>query len=158
MSTEEQVELRAGDLVQIVQSVFGTMLGMEIAESGTGWFPGSGRLTALVHLSGAWNGAVLLECSRGQACCFASRFLSLDALSAVDDIVRATLGELVNMIGGNLKCVMTPGIHLSMPSVVDGSDYRVLVCGAELREQLAFDSPEGVFWVTVVAAPKASDS
>jgi chemotaxis protein CheX len=158
MPIGEQVELQASDLAQIVQSVFETMLAMEISESGTRWFAGSDRLTALVHLSGAWSGALLLECSRGQACCFASRFLSLDALKSVDDIVRAALGELANIIGGNLKCVMTPGIHLSMPSVVDGSDYSVLVCGAELRERLAFDSPEGVFWVTVVSATQASNS
>ncbi len=107
MPAEAQVELQASDLAQIVQSVFDTMLGLEAAQSETPWFRGSDRLTALVHLSGAWTGAVLLECTRGQACCFASRFLSLDKLSSVDDIVRAVLGELTNMIGGNLKSVMT---------------------------------------------------
>lgn len=158
MPAEAQVELQASDLTQIVQSVFVTMLGMETAVSQTPWFQGNNRLTALVHLAGTWNGAVLLECTRGQACCFASRFLSLEALDSMDDVVRAALGELANIIGGNLKCVMTPGIQLSMPSVVDGGDYRVLVCGAELRERLAFDSSEGVFWVTVVSAPRAQQA
>ena len=154
MPVEAQVDLQASDLVQIVQSVFDTMLGMETAEASQNWFPASDRLTALVHMSGSWAGAVLLECSRGQAACFAQSFLSLEAADIKDDVVRATLGELANMIGGNLKCVITPGIHLSMPSVVEGSDYSVLVCGTEVRERLAFDSPEGVFWVTVLAAPR----
>jgi hypothetical protein len=61
------------------------------------------------------------------------------------------LGELANMIGGNLKCVLTRGIRLSMPSVVDGSDYSLRVCGAEIRERLAFGCAEGPFWVTVLA-------
>jgi CheY-specific phosphatase CheX len=65
--------------------------------------------------------------------------------------VRDVLGELVNMIGGNMKCVLTRGIQLSMPSVVDGSDYSLRICGAAVRERLAFRCAEGAFWVTVLA-------
>jgi CheY-specific phosphatase CheX len=152
MPAEARVEIHASDLAQIVQSVFDTMLTMRTVESETAWYPGSDRVTARVDLSGAWTGAVLLECGRGQACRFASRFLSVDPPDSVDDVVRAALSELANMIGGNLKCVMTPGIQLSMPSVVDGSDSSMLFRGLELRERVALDSAEGVFWVTVVAA------
>ncbi len=151
MPTESSVEIQPSELAQIVESVFGTMLGLEAAESGTPWFPGVDRLTSAVHLAGDWNGAVLVECSRSQACRFAGRFLSMDPPGAVDDVVRDVLGELANMIGGNLKCVLTRGIRLSMPSVVDGSDYSLRVCGAEVRERLAFECAEGPFWVTVLA-------
>jgi chemotaxis protein CheX len=65
----------------------------------------------------------------------------------VDDVVRDVLGELTNMIGGNLKCVLTRGIKLSMPAVVDGSDYALRICGAEIRQRLAFQCAEGQFWV-----------
>jgi len=58
-------------------------------------------------MAGDWNGAILLECDRRQACQFAGRFLSLDPSDTVDDVVRDVLGELVNMIGGNMKCVLT---------------------------------------------------
>jgi CheY-specific phosphatase CheX len=68
----------------------------------------------------------------------------------VDDVVRDVLGELANMIGGNLKCVLTPGIRLSMPSIVDGSDYSLRVCGAEVPERLAFQCAEGPFWITAL--------
>jgi chemotaxis protein CheX len=101
-------------------------------------------------LTGDWNGAVLLECDRGQACRFAGRFLSMDPPETVDDVVRDVLGKLANMIGGNLKCVLTRGIRLSMPAVVDGSDYSLRVCGAEVRERLAFQCAEGLFWITVL--------
>jgi chemotaxis protein CheX len=75
----------------------------------------------------------------------------MDPPDAVDDVVRDVLGELANMIGGNLKCILVPGIRLSMPSVVDGSDYSLRVCGAEVRERLAFQCGEGTFWITVLA-------
>ena len=64
--------------------------------------------------------------------------------------MRDVLGELANMIGGNLKCVLAREVQLSMPSVVDGSDYSLRVCGAEVRLRLAFQCAEGIFWITVL--------
>jgi len=126
-------------------------MGLEAGGSEAPWRPSADRLTAAVHLAGDWSGALLLEVDRAQACRLAGRFLSIDTPRAVDDVVRDVLGELANMIGGNLKCVLTKGIQLSMPSVVDGNDYSLRVCGAEIRERLAFESAEGPFWVTVFA-------
>jgi hypothetical protein len=55
------------------------------------------------------------------------------------------------MIGGNLKCGMATGVRLSMPSVLDGSESDLRVCGSEILERLAFQCAEGHFWVTVLA-------
>ena len=150
MPTEFSIEILTSALAQIAESVFATMMNLEVGQGGTPWFPGGNRLTSALHLAGDWNGAVLLECDREQACRFAGRFLSMDPPDTPDDVVRDVLGELANMIGGNLKCVLTPGIRLSMPSVVDGSDYSVRVVGAEVRERLAFQCAEGPFWITVL--------
>jgi chemotaxis protein CheX len=150
MPTEAGTEIQPSELAQVVESVFGAMLGLEAGACGSSWFPGGDRLTSVVHLAGDWNGAVLLECDRGQACRFAGRFLGMDPPERVDDVVRDVLGELANMIGGNLKCVLTRGIRLSMPAVVDGSDYSLRVCGAEIRQRIAFQSAEGTFWIAVL--------
>jgi chemotaxis protein CheX len=150
MPTEFSIEILTSALAQIAESVFATMMSLEVGQGGTPWFPGGNRLTSALHLAGDWNGAVLLECDREQACRFAGRFLSMDPPDTPDDVVRDVLGELANMIGGNLKCVLTPGIRLSMPSVVDGSDYSLRVVGAEVRERLAFQCAEGPFWITVL--------
>jgi len=144
----------ASDLAQIVQSVFATMVSLEIVSCSEAWSPDGNRVTSAVHLSGDWNGVVLLECERRQACAFAARFLSIDAPDSVDDTVRDVLGELANMIGGNLKCVVARGIALSMPSVVDGGDYRMRFCRAELMLQCAFDSSDGIFWVSILTEPE----
>jgi chemotaxis protein CheX len=144
------VEILPSELAQIVESVFGTMLRLEAGECTAPWSSSADRMTSSVHLTGDWNGAVLLECNHWQACRFAGRFLSMDPPGAVDDVVRDILGELANMIGGNMKCAMTRGICLSMPSVVDGCDYGVRICGSEVRERLAFQCAEGLFWVTLL--------
>lgn len=151
MITESGVVISPSDLTQIVESVFSAMFGLEASGFGPLWFAGGDRLTAAVHLAGAWNGAVLIECERAQACRFAGRFLSIDTPASMDDVVRDVLGEIANMIGGNLKSALTKGITISMPSVVDGSDYSMRVCGAEVRAQIGFQSDEGPFWVTVLA-------
>ncbi len=158
MTTEPSVEIQPSEVIQIVESVFGTMMNLEVSQHGTPWFSSADRLTSALHLAGDWNGAVLLECSPNQACRFAGRFLSMDPPDTVDDVVRDVLGELANMIGGNLKCVLTRGIRLSMPSVVDGSDYSLRVCGAEVRERLALRCDEGAFWVTVLASRRETET
>jgi chemotaxis protein CheX len=150
MQTEASIGVPPDELARIVESVFETMLSLEVAEQGAPWFPGGNRLTAAVHMTGDWNGAVLFECDRRQARQFAGRFLSIDPPETMDDVVRDVLGELANMIGGNLKCVLTRGIRLSMPSVVDGSDYSLRICGAEVRERLAFQCSEGPFWISIL--------
>ena len=154
MPTDLIREIHPEELIQIVESVFASMLSLEIFQSAAPWFPSGDRLTAAVQLAGEWQGAVLIECDRSQACIFAGRYLSIDPPAAVDDVVRDFLGELANMIGGNLKSVLGMGIQLSMPAVVNGSDYFLRVCGAEVRERLAFQSSEGTFWVTVLTTRK----
>jgi hypothetical protein len=37
-----------------------------------------------------------------------------------------------------------------MPSVVEGANYSVRVCGSNRNNRMAFDSPDGPFWVTLV--------
>ncbi len=150
MPTESSIEIQLGELAQIVEYVFRTMVCLEVSESNQPWIPGEDRLTATIHLAGDWKGALALECGCKQACAFASRFLSMGPPEVVDDVVRDVLGELSNMIGGNLKCVLAGGLKLSMPSVVDGTDHSLRVCRAGTRERLVFECVEGVFSVAVL--------
>ena len=144
-------EVTAEMVARIVESVFVTMMNLEVYLSDIPWAPSRDQLTSVVHLTGDWNGALILECNRWQACRFAGRFLSTDPPDAVNDDVRDLLGELANMIGGNMKCAVTAGLRLSMPSVTDGSDYGTRFCGPEVHNRLGFECAEGPFWVTLLA-------
>jgi len=150
MPAESTIEIHLGELAQIVGYVFKTMVCLEVSESGQPWNPAGDRLTATIHLAGDWKGALALECGRKQACAFAARFLSIEEPEKVDDVVRDVLGELANMIGGNLKCVLAGGLTLSMPCVVDGADHNLRICRAGVRERLVFESVEGAFSVAVL--------
>jgi chemotaxis protein CheX len=146
MQTEVSVEF----LAQIVESVFETMMSLEVSPSDEPWTSTGDRLTSFVHLTGDWNGAVLLDCNPRQACQFAGRILCMDPPDSVDDDVRDVLGELANMIGGNMKCGMATGVSLSMPTVMEGRDYDMRICGSQVLERVAFQSVDGPFWITVL--------
>jgi chemotaxis protein CheX len=145
-------QVSAEMMSQIVESVFTTMLNLEVVPHEIPWSPSHDQLTAVVHLSGNRNGTLLFECNRWEACRFTGRFLSMDPPDTVNDDVRDVLGELANMIGGNIKCAVASGLRLSMPSVTDGSDYGARLCGSEFH-RLGFECEEGPFWVTLLAVP-----
>src|ERR1700760_2951628 len=143
-------EVTAEMVAQIVESVFVTIMNLEVYPSEIPWAPSHDQLTSVVHLSGDWNGALVFECNRWQACRFAGHFLSTDPPDTVNEDVRDLLGELANMIGGNMKCAVASGLSLSMPSVTDGSDYGQRFCGSKVHDRLGFECAEGPFWVTLL--------
>jgi CheY-specific phosphatase CheX len=126
------------------------MMDLDVSPCDATWTSIGDRMTSLVSLTGDWNGAVLIECNPRQACQFAGRILAMDAPETPDDDVRDVLGELANMVGGNMKSGMSTGVRLSMPSVMNGKDYDVRVVGSEVKERIGFQSDFGNFWVTVL--------
>ena len=113
------------NIVQVVDMVFQTMLDLKIKPYPMPWTRSLTMVTAAVYFVGNWYGAILLECTPQQACQFAQLLLSIDPHDTVNEDVRNAVGELANMLAGNLKSVLPPGVGLSMPSVVEGSDYSL---------------------------------
>jgi CheY-specific phosphatase CheX len=148
---ETPVHPQSQDIEQIAASVFSTMLGLEFQQQGSlRPCPASpGTLTAAIHLDGTWQGMVLLHCREAQACEFAARFLGTPPPTCVTDDVRDVLGELANMIAGNLKCTLRPGIRLSSPHVLDGAAGCVCPSGTVICE-LGFETEDGPFWLSAV--------
>lgn len=139
------------DLEQIAATVFSTMLGLEFQEQGAvrPCRPAPGALTAAVGLEGPWQGIVLLQCLEAEAKKFAARFLGTPPPDDVNDDVRDVLGELANMIAGNLKCTLRPGIRLSCPRVEEGATGKIGISGTVICE-LEFEAEGGTIWVSAV--------
>ena len=141
------------DAIRVVGDVFRTMLQLEVEPAEAPWPPEDDLVNVTVHYAGAWKGALLLECTREQACMFMGRLLGIEPPKELNDDVRDAVGELANMIAGNLKPVLPPGVALSMPTLVEGTDYALRILGGNLTSMLAFDCQAGVFWVTLIEAP-----
>jgi chemotaxis protein CheX len=89
-------------------------------------------LTGIVHISGEWNGLVSMTCSstaatRAAAFMFGTGFDEVETSDVLDAV-----GELVNIVGGNIKGMLPPPTGLSLPSVTDGSLHVDTRSGADL--------------------------
>lgn len=140
------------DIIGIVQMVFQTMLELETFESGEAGIP-PGGITVAVYFAGAWSGAFVFECPGEQALELTSRFLSIDRPETMNDDVQDALGEIANMLAGNLKPLLGAGVMLSMPSVIQGADYLLRVCGTSPHHSISFQSEIGPFRVILLAVP-----
>ena len=72
-------------------------------------------IRASVDIRGEWDGAVTLEMSPAAALDAARTMLT--AREVDDEDVLDALGELVNMIGGNIKSLLPSGSTLGLPMV-----------------------------------------
>ncbi|WP_067473369.1 chemotaxis protein CheX [Actinomadura hibisca] len=77
-------------------------------------------VAASVSVTGAWDGHVVFTCSREASLRAASALLGVPADEVTADDVADAVGELVNVIGGNVKSLLPDGCLLSLPHVVTG--------------------------------------
>lgn len=144
------VEAYHSETEQIVTGVFQTMFGCEVYPIAEVWQVPPPAVTAAIYFAGSWRGAVLVETTELQARHWTARLMSIPVPEKFTDDVQDAMGELVNMVGGNLKSVLPKGVGLSMPSVVQGSSYSLRICGGNLTHRQAFLAEDGPFSVTLV--------
>jgi chemotaxis protein CheX len=94
-----------------------------------------GWVRASIAVTGGWSGHITLDVSRAGADVLARRMLLSDEVSP-DDVADA-VGELVNVLGGNVKGLLLEESALGLPQVRMYDDpaprrAAVEVCHAEL--------------------------
>jgi len=129
----------------IVRMVFETMLGIPAEPTASDGKTRDAPVTAAIFFAGAWSGAVLMETSLEDALSITEALGEGGRPSALDDTVRDVLGELANTIAGNFKAFLPRGTGISMPTVVQGSDYVIWFRGGTSLGSMTFDSPLGAF-------------
>jgi chemotaxis protein CheX len=121
------------DCVTIAQSVFSMMLNMEVVPCETQLGEKRpDRVSGCVQISGAWQGAVVLQTSVAMATKAARRMLNIPSGDVSEADIKDALAELTNMIGGNMKSLVPGPSFLSLPSVTTGRDFDFEVSGAKL--------------------------
>lgn len=142
------LEVSSEDIASIVGSVCESTFGVDATAIETEANEGPVS-SALVGITGEWDGAVLVDCTPELARVLAGTMFGIAADDVGRDQVEDTLGELANMIGGNLKALLPPPCSLSLPTVVEGRHYRVRVPGATTVRNLRFALPAGELRVIV---------
>lgn len=136
----------------IVSELFQIMLETEVTPVIASGRSRSKIVMAIVGFTGAWRGALSLECPENHARCLAKRLLGIAEPPELDDEIGDALGEITNIIAGNLKPLLGPGsgVQIGIPSVVQASDYSLDLCGSNALSHCAFSSDMGEFRVTLV--------
>ena len=133
----------AEQLDSVMLSVWETMIGTEITST-TVQCPWKGddesAMMACIQITGTWEGAVTIECTANHARAMAETMFCMEPGEAEEEEVLDAFGELVNVVGGNVKAILDGGAELSLPAVTTGIDYRVVVPGSTEQCQLAFES------------------
>jgi chemotaxis protein CheX len=124
--------------------VFSVMLDVEL-EPGDAFVTrspaaaGDGVL-AFVGLAGSWVGMGSVSVSGALACRISSRFLTADYRSVDEDVLDA-MGELTNMIIGNVKTrleeVLGP-MGLTIPTVIYGRNFTSRTLGTQEGTKVLF--------------------
>ncbi|NJC71766.1 chemotaxis protein CheX [Planosporangium thailandense] len=116
--------LADGDLLAITEQIWASYLDLDGASP---FVPLSSAEPALdvhasVSVTGAWRGHILVTCSMGAARNVAGALLGIDLDDVTPEDVSDAVGELANIIGGNVKSLMPEPSALSLPVVlVDGN-------------------------------------
>jgi chemotaxis protein CheX len=116
------VEPAITDVQMVIEEVWTSFLGSEEplvvgipGDVETGW-------SAAVTVTGEWEGMVSVELPTATAEEVCRRMLGVDETQ--DEDVADAVGELVNMIGGNVKSLMPGPSTLSLPVVAAGRVAR----------------------------------
>jgi len=157
--TERDPQLEQ-DLFGILEMVLQSYLGMAPVPMAADEHRGNRELwIGSVGMTGGFNGAVTLSCSREFATHAAHAVFGGETV-AEEEGARDVVGELTNMLGGNVKCLLaaSTGMHsqLSLPMVSSGA---VVVPGTRIVTQCwvrCGSEPLGLTLYEARASAKAS--
>ncbi len=150
MDTKIAENTYQADVDQIVATLFLTMLATEASPTPEDPPRGQDVITSVMPFAGTWKGDLVLECQWPQARCFAKRFLQTEDIDEFSEDIPSTIAELANIIAGNVKSVLPPGVSIGTPSIIQGKDYTVRVCGGKTLCHRAFSTDAGGFLLRLI--------
>lgn len=127
------------EIVEVTTVVWQSVLGIAL-ERQAGIPTVNQPIVGCIRVSGAWNGAVTIECAESMARDAAATMFGVAPLLAGTAEIRDAIGELVNMTGGNVKALLPPISVLALPTVVESTSGSAVLAGAEVVTEVAFAS------------------
>lgn len=145
--------------IAAAQRAFSVMADMsvypELSSTSSAWVNrGSGPVfAASVHYLGACHGILRIECMASVAFKFTERICGIDRPHEFNADVEDAIGELINIIGGNLKGLLPPDTRLAIPQVFTPGPDRGEAGAAPQITALDFNSEYGAFRLSLLSHP-----
>lgn len=137
-------------VIEAAQEIFSTMVMMEVsAVEGTpdGLSSFQDSISGVIGLTGTHKGVLAIHLPHVVAMAITGSFLGMDVDSINEDVEDA-VGELANMMGGNVKSILSEkgrDIELSMPTTIQGKRYEFEPTREVERLVIPFTSENGDF-------------
>jgi chemotaxis protein CheX len=145
------------DIQEIAQMIWTTLFDLPL-EATAEPRPGNGpSVTSFVHIDGAWRGVVMIQCPIALAVTLTSSMF--DGALPDDGVpspkvheaeVRDALGEIANMVAGNVKALLPEPCSISLPAVALGSDDTISVPGTTPLASVPFTCDGHPFVITLL--------
>jgi chemotaxis protein CheX len=115
-----EVLVNEHDLAEMVEQVWVSYLDPEGVSPlvATGDVGQPSEVHSSVSITGSWTGHVVYASSSVAARKAAAAFMAVGVDEVSPEDVADVLGELANIVGGNVKAMLPPGATLSLPQVV----------------------------------------
>jgi chemotaxis protein CheX len=140
------------DISNFTKNIWSSFLGLDVIPAEHTTLKPTDRpyVSGCVTFAGQWNGAVTIDCCMELAREAAGKMFEMEPGSVSSDEVRDALGELVNMLAGNVKTVLPDSCNISLPSVTQGTDYQISISGGEVVCRLGFKCENKAMLVTLL--------
>jgi chemotaxis protein CheX len=141
-------------IIESTVEIFTGMVMMDISVAGepmTELGPLKQSITGMVGLAGTHKGVLAVHFPNQVAMDVTGSFLGME-VSEINADVQDAIGEIANMLGGNLKTILSDrgrDIQLSLPSTISGEQYSFSSQMDVDQIILPFQAPAGVFYVEV---------
>lgn len=143
------------EIIRCSKDVFSTMLMVELeVEDGAEQKKAEiqSNISSLIGLGGDVQGLLAVHCPLTVATAITSTFLGMD-IEEIDDDVKDAIGEVANMVAGNLKrsfAAVDVKIDLAIPTSVVGDSFHVCGAAGSIRCIVPFGMGEQIFWVELM--------
>ena len=141
-------------IIESTVEIFTGMVMMDITVAGE-LLTELGRLTksitGMIGLAGTHKGVLAIHFPNKVALEVTSSFLGME-VETINEDVQDAVGEIANMLGGNLKTILSDrgkDIQLSLPSTISGDEYNFSPQADVEQIILPFQAPGGIFYVEV---------
>ncbi|MGV3710651.1 MAG: chemotaxis protein CheX [Gemmatimonas sp.] len=139
-------------LHDIVSAIFSSTLGLTVTRADVS---GLQETTApifcsTVHISGAWNGVVAIQCPASLARRAASTMMDIADTNLDGRDVEDALGELANVTAGNVKTLFPAPSVLGLPEVSASNTFELALPHTSTLIRSVFSTNQELFVVTVL--------
>jgi chemotaxis protein CheX len=112
--------------------------------------PRAGLLTGCIEISGLWQGTITLDCGPSLARKAAGIMFGVEPGQTSFDQIQDALGELTNILGGQVKALLPDPCRLSLPAVTRDTDNAFRGANDKVLACLDFDCLDAPIRVTIV--------